>query len=145
MMAQPFNVGIVGYGSSAKTFHIPLITCVAELKLYAVVQRNPTAENNSEKDLPGIKSYRSTQDMVRDEAVDVVVVTTIPETHFELAKLALESGKHGTIVLNHASRCLLSLIISSCGGKAIHAHFHRGRGTDFHREAVRAPLDSVSK
>ena len=95
MVPQPFNVGIVGYGSSAKTFHIPLIICVAELKLYAVVQRNPTPESNAEKDLPGIKSYRSTQDMVRDEGVDVVVVTTTPETHFELAKLALESGKHG--------------------------------------------------
>ena len=103
-----FNVGIVGYGSSAKTFHIPLIICVAELHLYAVVQRNPTAENIATRDLPGIKSYRSTQDMVTDHRVDVVVVTTTPETHFELAKLALESGKHGAIIRNKACGCLPS-------------------------------------
>ena len=103
-----FHVGIVGYGSSAKTFHIPLITCVAELHLYAVVERNPTAENNATRDLPGIKSYRSTQDMVRDHRVDVVVVTTTPETHFELAKLTLENGKHGAMILNKACGCLPS-------------------------------------
>ena len=145
MVTPPFNVGIVGYGSSAKTFHIPLITCVAELRLYAVVQRNPTAENNAEKDLPGIKSYRSTEDMVGDEAIDVVVVTTIPETHFELVKLALANGKHGTMISNQACGCISLLNMISCGGKAIHAHLQGGRGTDFYCEEVRASLDSLSK
>ena len=97
MASQPFNVGIVGYGSSAKTFHIPLITCVPELKLHAIVQRNPTSENNVEKAHPDVKSYRSTEELAQDKEVDVVVVTTIPETHFELAKLLLENDKHGKI------------------------------------------------
>ena len=30
-----------------------------------------------------------------DEDLDVVVVTTAPDTHLSLAKLALEAGKHG--------------------------------------------------
>ncbi|KAL8992045.1 MAG: hypothetical protein Q9169_007413 [Polycauliona sp. 2 TL-2023] len=32
--------------------------------------------------------------MVEDDAVDIVVVTTTPATHFEFTKLALENGKH---------------------------------------------------
>lgn len=32
--------------------------------------------------------------MVKDPAIDVVVVTTTPETHFSLCKLALENLKH---------------------------------------------------
>ena len=80
---------------SAKVFHIPLITTVPELKFYAIVQRNPNPDNDAEKDHPGVKSYRSTEDMVKDKDVDVVVVTTTPITHFELAKMALENGKHG--------------------------------------------------
>lgn len=32
--------------------------------------------------------------MVKDAAIDVVVITTIPTTHFELCKLALANGKH---------------------------------------------------
>ena len=95
MTSRTFNVAIIGYGMSARVFHIPLITTVTELKFYAIVQRNPNRDNDAEKDHPGIKSYRSTEDMVKDKDVDVVIVTTTPVTHFELAKLALENGKHG--------------------------------------------------
>ena len=98
MATKPYNVGIIGYGASAKVFHIPLIQVVPELHLYAVVQRNPTANNNAEKDHPGIKSYRSAEEMVKDASVDLVVVTTTPATHFELAKLALENEKHGDCI-----------------------------------------------
>ncbi len=95
MTSKTYNVGVIGYGFSAKVFHIPLIEVVPQFNLYAVVQRHPTAEDDAEKNHPGIKSYRSTEDMVNDDAVDVVVVTTIPETHFSLTKVALENGKHG--------------------------------------------------
>ncbi len=92
---QSFNCAVVGYGLSAKVFHIPLIDAVPELNLYAVVQRNPKPDDDVEKDHPGIKTYRSSEDMVKDPAIDLVTITTTPETHFELTKLALEHGKHG--------------------------------------------------
>ncbi|KZF19103.1 NAD binding Rossmann fold oxidoreductase [Xylona heveae TC161] len=97
MAPNTFNVGVVGYGMSAKVFHIPLITSLPELKLYAIVQRHPKPEDDAEKDHPGIKSYRSTEELVKDPAVDVVVITTVPETHYSLASLALEAGKHVVI------------------------------------------------
>ena len=96
-----FNVGVIGYGLSAKVFHIPLIKAIPELQLYAVVQRNPQPDDDAGKDHPDIKSYRSSEELVKDESVHVVVVTTTPQTHFELAKLALENGKHG----RHLSIC----------------------------------------
>ena len=95
MSAKQFNVGIVGYGLSAKTFHIPFIQTVPAFKLYAVVQRSPKPGNDVEKDFPGVKAYRNVDDMLKDSAIDVVVVTTTPDSHFELAKAALDSGKHG--------------------------------------------------
>ena len=98
MASQTYNVAIIGYGMSAKVFHIPLIDVVPELKLYAIVQRSPKPDDDAEKDHPGVESYRSTEEMVKDPQVDVVVVTTIPDTHFELTKMALENGKHGTEV-----------------------------------------------
>lgn len=95
MASEVYKVGVIGYGLSAKVFHIPIISAVAQFVLYAVVQRHPKPDDDVEKDHPGIKSYRSTEDMVSDDAVDVVVVTTTPETHFSITKLALEGGKHG--------------------------------------------------
>lgn len=97
MATKAYNVGVIGFGLSAKVFHIPLIEVVTQFKLYAVVQRNPKPGDDAEKVHPGIKSYRSTEELVQDPAVDVVVVTTTPETHFSLTKLALESGKHGCL------------------------------------------------
>lgn len=94
MAAKTYNVGIIGYGLSAKVFHIPLIEVVSELKLHAIVQRQPTPDNDASKDYPGIKSYRGAEEMVKDSSIDLVVVTTPPTTHFELANLSLENGKH---------------------------------------------------
>lgn len=98
MTSRTWNAGLIGYGSSAKTFHIPFIQDVPELKLYAVVQRQPKPDNDAEKDHPGIKSYRSAEELVKDQGVDVVIITTAPDSHFELAKLALEGGKNGGFV-----------------------------------------------
>ncbi|EAW12594.1 putative NAD binding Rossmann fold oxidoreductase [Aspergillus clavatus NRRL 1] len=94
MASKTWNVGVVGYGFSAKIFHIPFVTEVPQLKLYAIVQRTPKSDDYAEKDHPGIKSYRSAEEMIKDPAVDVVIITTAPDSHYALTKLALEHGKH---------------------------------------------------
>lgn len=94
MPPKTYNVAVIGYGMSAKVFHIPLIQVLPEFKLYAIVQRTPKHNDDAEKDHPGIKSYRSSEEMVQDSGIEVVVVTTAPTSHFELGKLALEHGKH---------------------------------------------------
>ncbi len=95
MSSKKFHVGIIGYGLSAKIFHIPFVTYVSELSLHAIVQRSPKPENDAEKDHPGVKVYRFVDDLLKDETVDVVIVTAAPEQHFPLTKQALEAGKHG--------------------------------------------------
>ncbi|KAJ5184006.1 hypothetical protein N7492_001622 [Penicillium capsulatum] len=94
MASKTWNVGVIGYGFSAKIFHIPFVEQIPELKLHAVVQRTPKPDDDAEKDHPGVKSYRTTEELVQDSAVDIVIVTTAPDSHFALCKLALEAGKH---------------------------------------------------
>lgn len=74
-----------------QVFHIPLIPLIPELTLYAIVQRTPKPDDDAEKDHPGVKIFRSSEEMVADHEVDVAVVTTPPASHFELSKLALEN------------------------------------------------------
>lgn len=93
-MSKTFNFGVIGYGLSAKIFHIPHLTSVPSFKLYGIVQRTPTAGNDAGADHPDAKSWRSADDLLADGAVDVVVVTTPPDSHFSLTKRALEAGKH---------------------------------------------------
>ena len=59
-----------------------------------MVQRSPKPDDDAEKDHPGIKSYRSIDDVYADAQVDVVVVSTVPETHFDMCRRSLEAGKH---------------------------------------------------
>lgn len=95
MSSRKFEVGIIGYGLSAKIFHLPFITCIPQLHLYAIVQRTPKPDNDAEKDFPGLKVYRSVDELLSDEKVDVVVVTAVPDQHFTLTQRALLAGKHG--------------------------------------------------
>lgn len=94
MPEKQYNIAVIGYGLSAKIFHIPFILAVPSLKLHSIVQRHPTADDDAEKDHPGIKSYRSSEEMLKDGEVDVVVITSIPDTHWELTRSALQNGKH---------------------------------------------------
>lgn len=94
MSDKRYNVAVIGYGLSAKIFNIPFIVPVPTLHLYGIVQRHPTPDDDAAKDFPGVRTWRSSEEMLQDEQVDVVVVTTIPGSHFDLAKTALEKGKH---------------------------------------------------
>ncbi|EHY59143.1 hypothetical protein HRR83_001585 [Exophiala dermatitidis] len=94
MAGGKYNVGIIGYGLSAKIFHIPFVLDAPEFNLYAIVQRHPKPEDDASKDHPGIKSYRSAEDLLKDDQVHVVVVTTAPDSHLQMAKLAIEAKKH---------------------------------------------------
>src|ERR1700761_568562 len=95
MAGGKYNVGIIGYGLSAKIFHIPFVNAVSNFNLYAIVQRSPKPDDDASQDWPEIKLYRSAEDLVKDEQVHVVIVTTAPELHLQLAKLALLAKKHG--------------------------------------------------
>ncbi|KAH7178688.1 hypothetical protein DER46DRAFT_655943 [Fusarium sp. MPI-SDFR-AT-0072] len=94
MSGKTFNVGVVGYGMSAKIFHIPFLTQTPQFKLHAIVQRSPKEGNSAPADYPDIKHYTDYKDLFADSAVDLVVISTPPNNHFELTKAALEAGKH---------------------------------------------------
>ncbi len=91
---SPIKVAVIGYGLSAKIFHIPFINFVPDFQLFAIVQRSPKPGDDAEKDWPDAKIYRSTDELFSDKAVELVVVTTAPGSHFALAKQAMERGKN---------------------------------------------------
>lgn len=94
LAVNPYNIAVVGFGLSAKVFHIPLIAAIPDFKLYGIVQRSPQPDNDASKSHPSIKHWRSVDEVYADKDVDVVVITSIPGTHFEMCKAALSAGKH---------------------------------------------------
>ena len=95
-MSQILNVLIVGWGSSAKTFHTPLITSLPnDFKITHVLERR---SNNSLKVLPDVTIVRSLDELFESGAsIDLAVITTPNHTHFELAKVLLEHKIHTVV------------------------------------------------
>ena len=91
---QQIKTALCSFGMSGWVFHAPFIHLHDGFELYAVFERT---KNLGKKKYPGIKTFRSLEDMLADEAIELVIVNTPNYTHFEYAKLALLAGKHVVI------------------------------------------------
>jgi scyllo-inositol 2-dehydrogenase (NADP+) len=90
----PIPVGLIGYGFGGSIFHAPLIRAVPDLKLAAVVTSQRERVGH---DLPGVAVVATTQELLADPSMTLVVVASPSTTHFEVARAALEAGKHVVI------------------------------------------------
>ncbi len=103
MAPSPIKVGIIGYGASAKIFHIPWILPNPDLEIVAILQRAaaPDDKTNAEPgkhctiDHPKVKHYRNADDFFADSDIDLVIVCSSSATHYEFGEKALKAGKHG--------------------------------------------------
>ena len=85
------NVGLIGFGMAAQVFHAPLIHASADLRLTHIVQRQGDQAGRS---YPDAKVVRSVDALLADDSVHLVVVATPNSSHFDIARRALEAGKH---------------------------------------------------
>jgi len=89
--SEPLQVALVGYGYASKTFHAPLITSVEGMRLRYVVS---SSSSKVKKDWPEVSVKPSLKEALADPAVELVVIATPNDTHFELARQALMAGKN---------------------------------------------------
>ncbi|HMF63091.1 MAG TPA: Gfo/Idh/MocA family oxidoreductase [Edaphobacter sp.] len=88
------NTAVIGFGLAGRVFHAPFVSAVPGLRLDAIVQRRG---DEAAKAYPGVRILRSFDEVLKDAAVQLVVVGTPNETHFPLARQALLAGKHVVI------------------------------------------------
>ncbi|KAL2074609.1 hypothetical protein VTL71DRAFT_8387 [Oculimacula yallundae] len=134
MAGKQYNVGVIGYGMSAKVFHIPIILRTPSFTLSAIVQRTPTPSNSAPSDHPNVKIYNSTNDIFSDPSIDVIVITTTPDTHFEFTSSALEAGKHVLVekpFVPTSSQAETLISLSESTGKLICVYQNRRWDSDF--------------
>ena len=83
------GVGLIGYGLGGAVFHAPLIQACPGLSLRAVATRRQGPE--------GIRTEPDPRRLIDDPGLPLIVIVTPNESHFPLARAALESGKHVVI------------------------------------------------
>ena len=84
------KTGIASYGMSGKLFQAPFIANHPGFELTAIVERN---REESRRRYPNSKLYRSFEEMLTDESLQLVIVNTPSHTHYEYTKAALLAGK----------------------------------------------------
>lgn len=90
-MNDKIRVGLIGYGYASKTFHAPLIMGTPWLELAAV---SSSDETKVKADWPAVSVVAEPRHLFNDPHIDLIVIPTPNDTHFPLAKAALEAGKH---------------------------------------------------
>lgn len=85
------KVGVVGFGMSATTFHLPFLNAENGFEVVAFMERSKTLSNAW---FPDAKIYKTLDDLLEDSMIDLVVLTSPNQVHFEQAKQALRAGKH---------------------------------------------------
>ena len=86
--------GIIGCGSIAENSFGPALLASERLELVAVCRRDLQAARDFADRFGGPRAYASAEELVRDEQVQAVIVSTPTDTHRDYTCLAAEHGKH---------------------------------------------------
>jgi len=87
------NIGIIGYGYWGPNI-VRNFDRIEGSKVLSICDRNQDAINRARKSYPHINLTSESNDILNSPEVDAVAVITPVSTHFELAKKALQNGKH---------------------------------------------------
>jgi len=86
-------VGIVGASSWGMNY-VRLLNQFVDADLVVVCDQDEKVRANLRRSFPAVKVCEDTADMLGLDKLDAVIVSTNPSTHYAIAKLFLEAGKH---------------------------------------------------
>lgn len=130
-MSTPIKTALCSFGMSGKVFHAPLLHHHPGYHLYGAYERSG---RNAEKIYPSIKHFSSLHDLLQDQEVELVIVNTPNQSHYEYAKQALLAGKHVVVekpfvAASAQAKELAKLAIAA--GKKLAVYQNRRYDSDF--------------
>jgi predicted dehydrogenase len=87
------NFGVIGYGYWGPNI-VRNLAGLEGSNVVAIADTSPAARKRAHKAYPGINVLSSPTDVITSPDIDAIAVITPVWSHFELAKAALENGKH---------------------------------------------------
>ena len=88
---QTINTALCSFGMSGHLFHAPFIEVNPYFNLYGVLERT---KNLAQNKYPKIKTFRSLESMLQDDAIELIILNTPSVTHYEIAKKIINARKH---------------------------------------------------
>ena len=91
MMQQPIKVGLAAYGMSGEVFHAPLLNCNKGFELTKILERKTEKSKLRYKNVEIVRTFDA---LISDADIELVVINTPDNTHYDLCKSALLANKH---------------------------------------------------
>ena len=85
--------GVIGYGYWGPNV-VRNLNQLEEARILAVCDKSPQARRRVQKAYPQVQVTSDSQELLLSTDIDAIAVVTPVWTHYELAKAALENGKH---------------------------------------------------
>lgn len=91
---KTIQVGIIGYGLSGRIFHGLILRDMETFKVRKILTKDCHKIKHARKDFPDVIIASHLEDILSDEQIDLVIVSTPNTSHFVIAEAALLSGKN---------------------------------------------------
>ena len=91
--AKPVRVGVIGYGYWGPNI-VRNFQGLEHCQLVSICDKSPAALQRASRTYPGVQVTTDFGDILTSPDIDAVAVITPVWTHYELAKMALQNGKH---------------------------------------------------
>jgi predicted dehydrogenase len=98
------NFGVIGYGYWGPNI-VRNLNNLDEGRVLAIADKDAYARNRALKANPGTCVTNDASELISDPNIDCIAIITPVWTHFELAKAALNSGKHVFVEKPFTSTC----------------------------------------
>ncbi len=87
------NFGVIGYGYWGPNI-VRNLASLDDSRIIAIAEISPAARARAQKAYPGAKVTADVNELIKSTEIDAIAVVSPVWTHYELAKAALENGKH---------------------------------------------------
>jgi scyllo-inositol 2-dehydrogenase (NADP+) len=84
------RVGLIGFGLAGQAFHAPVIRGVQGMELACVLERRGS---RSREKYPNVKVARTIDELLSDPTIQLCVIATPNDSHFDLARTCLLAGR----------------------------------------------------
>ncbi|WP_249028934.1 Gfo/Idh/MocA family oxidoreductase [Tannockella kyphosi] len=86
------TIGFIGNGKSTNRYHLPFIVGRDSIHIKSIYQRDLTKRDWNR--IEGVHYTDNIDELLNDDEIQVLVISTSSQTHYEYTKLALEHGKN---------------------------------------------------